>query len=625
MCGITGIINFKEKEISEQILEDMTNVIYHRGPDGKGIWINKNIGLGHRRLSIIDLSKLGRQPMESIDGNYIINYNGEIYNYLELKNELKDIGYEFRSSSDTEVLLYSLIHWGEEALLKLNGMFAFCFYNKREKTALLGRDRFGIKPLYYSVNQENFIFGSETKSIIKYPNFEKTLDFEAIKEYFTFQNIFSDKTFFKNIKLLRPGHTILLNIETGSIRINQYWDFKFQEPSNIKGIDFYIEELNSLMENSIKRQLIADVEVGSFLSGGIDSSSIVSLASKYCKRLKTFTLGFDLSSARGIELSFDERDTAKEIASIFNTEHFEMVLGSGNMEQSLIEVVNHCEEPRVGQSYPNYYASELASKKVKVVLAGTGGDELFGGYPWRYFSAYKNELKSSYIDDYYSYWQRLLSEKEIEDIFQPIWKEIKHVNTKDIFKKALNFSGDNKRNHNTIDLINNSLYLEAKTFLHGILTVEDKLSMANSLEVRLPFLDNEIVNFAMQCPMKYKLYDLTNLSNLDENIIGKKSNINSAYNNNGKKILRELSKKYIPERISKAKKMGFSSPDASWFKGESINFVKRNLLSKDSKIYNFLCRETVKKILNDHFSGSKNRRLIIWSLIYFEYWLRENI
>ena len=625
MCGITGIINFNQTKVSKKLLKEMTQVISHRGPDNSDTWIYNNIGLGHRRLSIMDLSSFGKQPMESKDGNYVINYNGEIYNFKELKKELQTLGYSFKSNSDTEVLLNGIIHWGEKILPKLNGMFAFCFYNKKENIVFLARDRYGIKPLYYYYDEEDFIFGSETKSLIANPRIKKEIDFEAIREYFTFQNIFTDKTFFKNIHLLPPGHYVLINPNKKNIKINKYWDFCFEEPSSVKNINFYLEELNYLLEKSIEKQLIADTEVGSFLSGGIDSSSIVSLASKNNKELKTFTLGFDLSSAKGIELSFDEREQAREIAKIFKTNHFEKVLGAGNMEDSIEAVVRHCEEPRVGQSYPNYYASKLASSEVKVVLAGSGGDELFGGYPWRYYSALTNKKTIDYVEDYYSYWQRLLTENEIEELFQPIWSEVKDLNTKEIFQNSLNIdSGQERITNNNIDLINNSLYLEAKTFLHGILVIEDKLSMANSLEVRLPFLDNDVVNFAMKCPMKYKLNNFNKFAKLDENTIGNKSNIYLIKNNNGKKILRELSKRYIPDRISNAKKMGFSSPDASWFKSESNKFVRDNLLNSNSKIYNYFSKITVEKILDQHFKGRKNRRLIIWSLIYFEFWLREN-
>jgi asparagine synthase (glutamine-hydrolysing) len=575
MCGICGIFNVNGEPVSQVVLRKMTDSIAHRGPDGEGFYIDSFIGLGHRRLAIIDLSPLGHQPMTTPDGQYTITYNGEVYNFQELRIELEAMGYPFRSRTDTEVILNAYAKWGPECVNRFNGMFAFAVWDKNRQELFLARDRYGIKPLYYTIIGNYFLFASEQKAIITHPAVNREIDLEALLEYFTFQNIFTDKTLLKGIKLFPAGCHARLPLGWGTngsqtLRMNRYWDFNFREPENPASEEEYIEELDRLFRQAVNRQLVSDVEVGVYLSGGMDSGSITAIAATQLPYIKSFTCGFDLNSASGLELSFDERENAEYMSYLFKTEHYEMVLKAGDMERVLPEVARHIEEPRVGQSYPNYYVAQLASKFVKVVLAGAGGDELFGGYPWRYYRAVVNSDFEQYIDKYYLYWQRLIPNKTIHEVFRPVWERVKHVWTRDIFRNV--FLTKVEGLETPEDYINHSLYFEAKTFLHGLLVIEDKLSMAHSLETRVPFLDNDLVDFSMQVPVNLKLRNLEEVIRISENEPAK---VKRYYEKtgDGKLILRKVMQRYVPEKITSGIKQGFSAPDASWFKGESIDYV----------------------------------------------------
>jgi asparagine synthase (glutamine-hydrolysing) len=625
MCGIAGTVSFDGVPASPEILKRMTDAIAHRGPNGEGQYIDGNVGLGHRRLSIIDLSQAAHQPMQvENDGCYVITYNGEVYNYRELRIELENLGHKFYSTSDTEVVLKSYAQWKEACVTRFNGMFAFAVYDKEDKTIFMARDRYGIKPLYYTFQNKNFLFASEIKAITRNPAYSFAVDKEALLEYMTFQNFFTEKTLYKNIHTFPAGHyaTLSLNQCTSEITPIEYWDYSFEEPEKAPDENECIEELDRLFCQAVKRQLVADVEIGSYLSGGMDSGAITAVAAAQLPYMKTFTCGFDLNSASGMELNFDERQNAEYMSYKFKTEHYEMVLKSGDMERCMKKVVNHIEEPRVGQSYPNYYAAQLASKFVKVVLGGTGGDELFGGYPWRYYRAVVNDDFEHYIDKYYKFWQRLIPNTTIHKIFAPIWSEVKHVWTKDIFRDVFHRHAEEfTRPEN---YVNHSLYFEAKTFLHGLLTIEDKLSMAHGLESRVPFLDNDLVDFSMKLPVSMKLGNLSNVVELNENEPGHKTQKYFQKTKDGKLILRKLMERYIPPSITNNIKQGFSAPDASWFKGESIEYVKRVLFSNNTKIYDFMDRKETQFLINEHLEGKQNRRLLIWSLINLEKWFQEH-
>ena len=624
MCGISGYINLDGEKASYSIIKSMNDAISHRGPDGEGFWIEKELAIGHRRLSIIDLTDAGKQPMISHDNRYVISYNGEIFNFKEIKKDLINQGINFKSNSDTEVLINSVSIWGMDAFKKFNGMFACAIWDKQERNLYLVRDRYGIKPIYYALQGNIFFFGSEQKAITSNPKFKKSFNKNTLKEYFTFQNIFTENTFLKDIRILKSGSFLKLNLScNNSIDIFSYWDFNFQEPSFRVNEEEYIEELQRLFKIAVERQLVADVEVGAYLSGGLDSGAITAIASKRSPNLKTFTCGFDLSSAFGIELNFDERSKAEALSSRYETEHYEMILNSRDMEKNMPAVVNHIEEQRVGQSYPNYCVAKMASKFVKVVLAGTGGDELFAGYPWRYYKITNCNNFESYVDNYYSYWQRLVNNEEIKKLFSPIWKDISGLNTKDIFQNI--FPAYLNNISCPEDSINYSLYLEAKTFLHGLFVVEDKLSMAHGLETRVPFMDNDLVDFAMSCPVNLKLRNLSRNIKLNENIQGNKKDIYNDFHNDGKIILRKAMKEYMPPSQINARKQGFSSPDASWFRCESINFVKNILLDKKMPLFDYLDFKTTSEHLEDHLSGRKNKRLLIWSLLAMNQWIRGNL
>jgi asparagine synthase (glutamine-hydrolysing) len=621
MCGIAGFVNVDGAPASPVLLRRMTDAIAHRGPDGEGHWVEGGVAIGHRRLAIIDLSPAGHQPMISADHRYVLSYNGEIYNYRELRAELAAAGYWFRSQTDSEVVLYALIHWGTAALLRLNGMFALALWDRREERLLLARDRYGIKPLYHASQGGRIAFASEQKAILADADFRRRLNAPALLEYFTFQNIFTDQTLLHDISLLPAGHFATLRRGETELRQERYWDYRFREPDGPIDRGAFVEELDRLFRQAVNRQLVSDVELGAYLSGGMDSGSITAIAAQQFPYLKTFTCGFDLSSASGIELAFDERAKAEAMSARFKTEHYEMVLKAGDMERCLPQLAWHLEEPRVGQSYPNYYAAKLASKFVKVVLSGSGGDELFGGYPWRYYRAVKCHDFESYIDQYYLYWQRLLDNRYLMGLFAPIWGDMKHVWTRDIFRDV--FSTHDNALDRPEDYINHSLYFEAKTFLHGLFVVEDKLSMAHGLESRVPFMDNDLVEFAMQCPVELKLCNLNSVVRINENEPGHKQEQYFRKTNDGKQLLRDMMARYIPEEVTKANKQGFSSPDASWFKGESMAFVRRVLLEQDAMIFEFLDRRVVRELVEQHLSGQQNRRLLIWSLLNVEAWLKH--
>jgi asparagine synthase (glutamine-hydrolysing) len=621
MCGIAGILQLDAAPVSPVALQRMTDAIAHRGPDGEGHWIDGNVGFGHRRLAIIDLSPAGHQPMVSADHRYVLTYNGEIYNFRELRSELEALGYWFRSRTDSEVVLNALAAWGVDALARFNGMFALALWDRRERRLLLARDRYGVKPLYYRRQGNVFAFASEQKAILTIPTMERRVDLPALLEYFTFQNFFTDRTLLQDMRILPAGHFAVLEPDAPhpQLQLTRYWDFRFVDPAGKVDVREWREELERLFQQAVNRQLIADVEVGSYLSGGMDSGAISAIAVRSYPYLKTFTCGFDLSSASGIELSFDERVKAEAMSARFKTEHYEMVLKAGDMERALPRLAWHLEEPRVGQSYPNFYAAQLASKFVKVVMSGAGGDELFGGYPWRYYRGATADSFESYIDRYYVFWQRLVDNSHLRQLFAPVWDQVQHVWTRDIFRDVfLNHDTELSRPE---DYINHSLYFEAKTFLHGLLVVEDKLSMAHSLETRVPFLDNDLVEFAMRCPVALKLNNLTDVIRINENEPGDKQGRYFLKTSDGKQILRDVMRNYIPADITDGVKQGFSAPDASWFKGESIDYVRKQLLTSDARLYAFLDRDATRRLVNEHLAGEQNRRLFIWSLLNFEHWL----
>ena len=685
MCGIAGAISLSHSPLRVERLKPMVDVIAHRGPDDAGylVWqtgthhplaqdftdsqfqeicpllptIDSPDGrnrlgsekwdlfFGHRRLSIIDLSPRGHQPMCDKSRKIWLIYNGEIYNFREIRQELKELGYHFSSGSDTEVVIHAYHRWGTDCIHRFNGMFAFALYDSRNQKVWLARDRYGIKPLYYTLTDEGtFLFGSEIKSILEYLPERPDVDLAALNEYFSFQNIFSDRTLFSGIKLLPPGHCLELDLSnvgnSGRVSLQntnligqkisktKYWDFDFGQEVDASENELE-DQLYNRLTQAVKRQCVSDVPVGSYLSGGMDSGTVTAITASIFGRIPTFTIGFDLSEAADRELSFDERELAGYMANMFQTEHHERVLHSGDMEAVMGNLIWHLEDLRVGQCYPNYHAARLASESVKVVMSGTGGDELFGGYPWRYAAAIGNSVEN-YTDNYYRYWQRLVYNKEKPLLFnQEVANQLRKMDVDGAipFKNHTlmafrNVYPKNIRCDSRREQVNHSLYFECKTFLHGLLMVEDKISMAHSLETRVPLLDNDLVDLACQTPVRYKIANFHNWKAFDVTI-RHPGKVGWERTDVGKDILRKTMERIIPQSITQAKKQGFSGPDESWFRGSSEKYVKDLLLDDKARINEYLNPEYVRQIIETHNAGVENKRLLIWSLLSFEWWLKR--
>ena len=621
MCGLAGVFNLNDKPVTTQLLKKMGEIIAHRGPDGEGLFIDENVGLVHKRLAILDTSEKGAQPMPSRDGRYVLVFNGCIYNYLELRQKLRAVGHSFHSSSDTEVIVEGISAFGISFFEELNGMFAIACWDKQEKKLYLSRDRFGIKPLYYWFNGETLVFASEIKAILQHPSYKMDVDLGSLNEYFTFQNLFTFRTLFKGVTMLPPANTVVMERTSTGVKHRSWWDYDFSKPDNGLSFEEAKIETERLMEQAVARQMVSDVPVGSYLSGGMDSGTITSIASKYVPRMSTFTCGFDMSEVTGVEANYDERRDAELMANHFKTEHFEQVMNAGDLRWSLPKLVYHLEDLRVGMSYPNYYIARLASKFVKVCLQGTGGDELFGGYPWRYYRIFDSISQENFFEQYYSFWQRLVPDGDKTTLFQS--DKISQMDMSEprrVFEGVFTFNKSLKYDSPEAH-IQNSLYFEAKTFLPGLFLVGDKLAMANGLEERFPFMDNDLVNFAQKIPVKYKLGNLTDeIKKIDEN-----AHMKLRYRNfdDGKMILREAMKDYIPKKILDRKKQGFSAPDESWYRGENMGYVKELLLDKKKTVsYEFINPEYIERIVKEHNEQHINHRLLIWSFMNFEWWCR---
>lgn len=621
MCGIVGVFNLNGEPFALNNLKQMADAISHRGPDGDGYFVDSQIGLAHKRLAILDVSSRGAQPMTSKDGNWVITFNGCIYNYLELKQELKSKGHEFISTTDTEVIVEGLAEYGPSFFTRLNGMFAVGAWNKSEETLYLSRDRYGIKPLYYWFTGKTLVFASEVKAIIAHPSFSVSVNIGALNEYFTFQNMFTFRTLFEGVVMLPPANTVAINSKSNGVKHQSWWDYNFSEPDNTLSFEDAKIETERLFRNAVARQMISDVPVGSYLSGGMDSGSITALASTHVNRLATFTCGFDMSEVTGVEANYDERRDAELMANHFKTEHYEQVLNAGDLKWSLPRVVYHLEDLRVGMSYPNYYISRLASKFVKVCLQGTGGDELFGGYPWRYYRVFNSVSQSEFFNSYYDFWQRLVPDNQRESLFTPeVRKQVDFIEPRKIFERVFTFNSKLKYDRPE-DHINNSLYFEAKTFLPGLLIVGDKLSMANGLEERFPFLDNNLVDFAQKIPVKHKLGNLEQMMKINENEEKKRSKAYREFDD-GKNVLRKAMMGFMPEKILNRKKQGFSAPDESWYRGENALYIRELLLDNKTVSSNFINQDYIRKIVKEHTEDYINHRLLIWSFMNFEWWCR---
>ena len=620
MCGIAGIFNFNKQPVAHQTIKTMVDAMSHRGPDGEGLYIDENMALGHRRLSILDITPKGAQPMGSHSGDWVIVFNGCIYNYLELRLDLKSKGHDFVSTGDTEVICEGLAEYGTSFFEKLDGMFAIAAWHKPSRTLWLSRDRYGVKPLYYYQKNGVLLFASEIKAFLKHPAFKVEVNLSALNEYFTFQNVFTYNTLFAGVTMLPPANTVKVNTDTPLLH-HSWWDYDFSEPDEKISFEEATLETERLLAKAVSKQMVADVPVGSYLSGGMDSGSLSVLASKHVDRLYTFTAGFEMSEVQGVEAGYDERIDAELTANFIKSEHYEQVLNAGDIKFALPKLVWHLEDLRVGMSYPSYYISRLASKFVKVCLQGTGGDELYGGYPWRYYRIFQSLNQKEFFDNYYGFWQRLTNDSEKESLFQPAtFDKIKVEEPREIFERVFTFN--KKLKYNTAEeQIQNSLYFEIKTFLPGLLLVGDKLAMAHGLEERFPFLDNDLVDFAQKIPIKYKLGNLEQMKRLDENLIGNKQKAYADFDD-GKNVLRKAMKDILPEKIVNRKKQGFSAPDESWYRGENAAYVKELLLGKNIACHEFIKPSFIEKTIYEHCEKRINHRLLLWSLMNFEWWCR---
>jgi len=615
MCGIVGILDHRKK-IDKFLLAAMSDSLKYRGPDDSGIWINeeKNMGMGHRRLSIIDLSRAGRQPMTDYSKKICITYNGEIYNFKEIKKELIGKGYKFISKTDTEVIINAYKEWGIKCLKKFNGMFSFGIYDDKNKKIFIARDRVGKKPLYYAQYNEKFIFSSELKSILCDSEFPLDIDYRALNFYLTFGYISFDFTIFKFARKLPPAHMMIYDINSRKIEIARYWDVPEPDDRKYKEEEL-LEELEYLLKDAVRLRLISDVPVGAFLSGGLDSSLIVSMMANIAdKEVKTFSVGFK-------NKKYNELPYAKIVADYFGTTHTEFIVEPDKFN-IIDDLAKHIDEPFADSSMiPTYYVSKMTGDYVKVALSGDGGDELFGGYS-SYIATlgnyYKNKFLPQYLRKLISKCSENLPDKIIGkrelirlkyDFYGAFIDRISHRYFKDVYRKKLlngetlgilsdkynepeeiinNILSTSKR-----DLLNTLEYTDFINYLPGdILTKVDRMGMKVSLEVRCPFLDYRIVEFAFKKVRgKYK-------------IKGKAS----------KYLLKKLGKKILPSNLDVNRKWGFAVPLSDWFRNDLKVYVHDKLLSRGSIFFD---KAYISNLLDEHMAGIEHSARIFTLLIFF--------
>lgn len=621
MCGITGKIYFDNfNKIDPNEIKRMADSIYHRGPDDEGFYINNNIGLGFRRLSIIDL-KAGHQPLSNEDSSIWIVFNGEIYNYRELQENLVKQGHIFRTKSDTETIVHLYEQYGTECLQFLRGMFAFSIWDNNKKQLFCARDRFGIKPFYYYQDDNKFVFGSEIKAILKSTNIDNALSYDALDSYFTYGYIAGDISVYKSIKKLQPAHYLLLSLkENPSIITKRYWDIQFK-PNFSKTEEQWIDEIHGTLSESIRLHMISDVPLGAFLSGGIDSSSVVALMAKNSTRpIKTFSIGFK-------EQAFNELKYAREVALKYGTEHHEQIVEPESISL-LPKLVNAYDEPFADTSaIPTYYVSKLAREFVTVALSGDGGDELFAGYdtysklnklqssPFHSGSAAVNKMiwgnlykiipqsvsgkglsyllahDKKYVGSYASFWTR----DERGKLLLNHHPKIDYTIASEDYKMKLLEEGSKN------DFVSNLQFLDMRSYMvDDILTKVDRASMLNSLEVRVPLLDHKFAELTFQIPWNLKLKE-----------------------NEQKYILKKSMKPLLPVNIFNHAKQGFGLPLSFWFKDNLKEYVNDTLLSPNSFSSKYLNTSYIKKAVGNNQYGMRNLSLKIWSLIFFEEWLKQ--
>lgn len=621
MCGINGIAfsSRSQKKINESVLRRMTDVIFHRGPDDGGIFIDENVGFGHRRLSIVDVAH-GAQPMFSNDRSKVIIYNGEVYNHADYREELEAKGYKFQTHCDTETILHLYEEYGAKAVEKLRGMFAFAIWDRQAKMLFIARDRLGVKPLYYVHDEQgNLFFGSEIKTLLEANAIKPEINYAALPDQFANHGTSRDETLFKGVKRLLPGHFLIW--KDGNLNIEEFWDVKFEPKHDEKSDKDYIEEWREMFRHSVKLRLMADVPLGMFLSGGIDSSAIAAMMSEMVDEpIKTFSVGFK-------EREANEFEYARIVAKAFKTEHHEITITPEQFFAELPKLVWHEDEP-IGfiASVPLYFVSKLAQKHVKVVLTGEGSDEILAGYG-RYAKALQllnygekyESLTPSFIRSFVKSSVSaiggklnrtfLTREADIENLFfdnfaifgKTMQKNLFSEETKARISERNPYFYQNKwlEKNDAIETLDKLLYVDTKTYLHELLMKQDQMSMAASIESRVPFLDHKLVELTAKMPTQMKLR-------------GKDT----------KFLLREAMKGILPDEILNRSKMGFPVPIGNWFRNEYKHIVNEYVLSERSLNRGIFNADFVREIVQKHNAG-ENHDERLWSLVNFEIWQRR--
>ncbi len=622
MCGIVGVHYLDQKQqVDRQLVLSMCDAIIHRGPDDDGIYLNKGIGLGMRRLSIIDLDS-GKQPILNEDNSIAIVFNGEIYNFQALREALEAKGHRFTTRTDTEAILHGYEEYGVEVLKHLNGMFAFAIWDNNQKQLFVARDRIGIKPLYYYQDDRKVVFGSEIKSILKDISIPRGVENSSLSSFLSYGYVPAPKTMFRNIQKLEAGCFML--IKNGCVQTHKYWEIPIHEDTKEYSFSYYCEKTMELLTQSIKLRLISDVPLGAFLSGGMDSSSIVAIMAKLTNSsINTYAIGFDEQNEFHNELG-----DAKAVANLFHTNHHE-ILVKPNVIDLFPKLISHMDEPVADSSIiVTYLVSKLAQESVKVILSGVGGDELFGGY--RRYLGYS-------LNNYYRRIPRMLRKTLIPAVFELLpsdrnsglmnffrlgkgfirssekpeheqYHDMITIFRKDFLQDLLKrgpevnggLSGLYAMSSNGTDSLKGMLHFDIKTQLvDDLLLLTDKMSMAASIEARVPFLDHHFVEFALNIPSKYKIHGLK---------------------------LRYIQKKamqnILPPEVIDKKKKGFGCPIGNWVKNDLYDFVL-DLLSEETIVRRgyFNC-EIIKRMINDHFDSRADYTDHIFALISFELWHR---
>ncbi|WP_281524486.1 asparagine synthase (glutamine-hydrolyzing) [Dolosigranulum pigrum] len=610
MCGFIGFFDTREKK--EVIVERMMDRVVHRGPDMGGKYIDAHCGLGFRRLSILDLSEAGAQPLYSEDGNKILVFNGEIYNYTEIREDLMAKGYKFKSNTDSEVLIHGYDEYGEALVNKLRGMFAFCIWDKVEQKVFAARDNFGIKPFYfyeYEYNgQKALMIASEIKAFLDHPSFEKEVNKKALKPYLTFQySAQPDETFFKGVKRLKPGH--YFTYQNGEMNIQKYWEVNFNDQH--KTLEENIADIRAVIDDSVKMHKQSDVPVGSFLSGGVDSSYIT----EQLMPDKTFSIGFS-------EDTFDETTHAEDLSNILNIENIKRTIDADDCLGMLPTIQYHMDEPQSNPStMPLYFLSKLVKDNdVTVVLSGEGADEIFGGYEWYGLDEGQKKLKklpsfilkpaaslAKHLPNFRGKTTLLRAGRPVEETFIGQALVFEEDEAKDILNSDYQQSRSVKDITDKVyslvqgkDDVTKKQFLDIKLFMAGdILQKADKMSMAHSLELRVPFLDKEVMKVGEQIGSEQKITNGTT-----------------------KYVLRKAAEKSLPEEWFKRKKKGFPVPIKLWFQEEKYyQFVKEYFQA--DYVDQFFDREKINQLLDDHYQGVVNNARKIYTVLVFLVWYKR--